>query len=181
MVRAPVRTLACGDLTWRRLLCRAPTRQGEAPGGVVRESRLAPRAQAVVLFASAVLLVAGCGTANTPETAAGVRAMYRSIGIDASAANYSDICHSYMDEQLRGELEPLNKKCFTSTFEHWAEKVWLSKIKSQTRIVVAGDEATVYDGAKPERALYIDGQWRLAEVPEITASQRARPGTSRVS
>jgi hypothetical protein len=101
--------------------------------------------------------------------------MYRSIGIDASASNFGDICDSYMDKQLRSELEPVSRNCFTSRFERWAEKVRLSKIRSGTRIVVLGHEALVYDGAEPERALYAAGQWRLREVPEVILPRRA-PG-----
>jgi hypothetical protein len=97
--------------------------------------------------------------------------MYRSIGIDASSSNFGDICTSYMDDRLRDELAPVSKGCFTRTFEHWAEKVRLSKINTGTRVVVTGRRALVYDGAEPEKALYIEGQWRLAEVPEIVASQ----------
>ena len=98
--------------------------------------------------------------------------MYRSIGIDASSGNFRDICDSYMDEQLRNELQPFSKKCSTRRFERWAESVRLSKVGSGARIVVSGREALVYDGAKPEKALYIAGQWRLAEVPEIGLSKR---------
>jgi hypothetical protein len=98
--------------------------------------------------------------------------MYRSIGIDASSSDFGDICESYMDEQLRNELEPVSKNCFTSRFEHWAEKVRLSKIRPGTRIVVSGHEALVYDGAKPEKALYVVGQWRLGEVPELIPPKR---------
>jgi len=99
--------------------------------------------------------------------------MYRSIGIDASSGNFRDICESYMDEQLRSELQPLSRNCFTRGFEHWAEKVRLSKVSTGTRIVVSGREALVYDGAKPEKALYIAGEWRLGEVPEIIPPKRS--------
>jgi hypothetical protein len=99
--------------------------------------------------------------------------MYRSIGIDASSGNFGDICQSYMDEQLRSELEPLSKNCFSSRFEHWAEGIRLSKIRPGTRIVVYGGQALIYDGAEPERALYIAGQWRLDEAPAIIPPARA--------
>jgi hypothetical protein len=112
-------------------------------------------------------LIAGCGAASSPQNVAGVRAMYRYIGIDASAGSFSEICESYMDERLRNKLEPLTKDCTTSRFEHWAEKVRLSKIRPGTRIVISGREALVYDGVKPEKVSYIAGQWRLAEVPEM--------------
>ena len=93
--------------------------------------------------------------------------MYRYIGIDASSSNFADICATYMDQQLRDELEPLSKSCFSSRFEHWAEKIRLSRISPATRIVVSGGDAVVYDGASPERAAYVDGQWRLSEVPSL--------------
>lgn len=93
--------------------------------------------------------------------------MYRSIGIDASSGNFGDICKSYMDQQLRNDLQPLSTNCFTRRFEHWAEAVRLSKIRSGTRIAVSGHEALVYDGAEPEKTLYVDGQWRLSEIPEL--------------
>ncbi len=121
------------------------------------------------------MLVAGCSTASAPQTVAGVRALYRSIGIDASTSNFSDICASYMDELLRSELKPLSKGCSTPRFEHWAEKVRLSKIRPNTRIVLSGREALIYDGVKPERALYAAGQWRLAEAPELVPTQRNGP------
>jgi hypothetical protein len=101
--------------------------------------------------------------------------MYRSIGIDASSGYFTDICDSYMDEPLRATVERANYDCTTSStmssLERWAEKVRLSKIKPGTRIVVSGSEAHVYDGATPEKVLYRAGQWRLAEVPELTAGR----------
>jgi hypothetical protein len=102
--------------------------------------------------------------------------MYRSIGLDASAGAFSDVCRSYMDEPLRDQVQRLNDDCLTSSssiskLEHWAEKIRLSKIKSGTRIVVSGEQALVYDGVGPEKVLYSAGQWRLAEVPELTAPE----------
>ena len=123
---------------------------------------------------SSIVLVAGCGTASSPRDAAGVRAMYRSIGLDASAGAFTDVCRSYMDAPLRAQVERANDDCTTSSstsrLERWAEKIRLSKIKSGTRIVVAGHEALVYDAAKPEKALYTAGQWRLAEAPELVTT-----------
>jgi hypothetical protein len=125
------------------------------------------------VLCSSIVLIAGCGTASSPRDAAGVRAMYRSIGLDASAGAFTDVCRSYMDSPLRAQVERANDDCTTSSstskLERWAEKIRLSKIKSGTRIVVSGDEALVYDAAKPERALYGAGQWRLAEAPELSA------------
>ncbi len=113
--------------------------------------------------------MAGCSAANAPQNATAVRVMYRSIGIDASAGSFTEICQSYMDKQLRDKLQPFNKNCLTSSFEHWAEKVRLSKIKPGTRIVISGHQALVYDGVKPEKVLYTGGEWRLADVPELFA------------
>jgi hypothetical protein len=104
--------------------------------------------------------------------------MYRSIGLDASAGAFGDVCRSYMDEPLRGQVQAANDDCSTSSstsrLERWAEKIRLSKVKSGTRILVSGQQALVYDGAKPEKALYTAGQWRLAEVPELSPTARAR-------
>jgi hypothetical protein len=129
----------------------------------------------MVLLCGSTILLCGCSQARSPENVAGVRAMYRSIGIDASASDFTDICDSYMDAALRDELQPVSKRCFTTKFEHWAEKIRLSKIKPDTRIVVSSGEALVYDGARPERVTYEAGQWRLAEVPEVVR-QRSRGG-----
>src|ERR1700689_1491053 len=111
---------------------------------------------------------------SRPRRAAeGGRRMYRSVGLDASSGAFLDICRSYMDAPLRIEVERTNDGCTTSRstskLERWAEKIRLSKIKSGTRIVVSPDEALVYDGVQPERAVYTSGQWRLARAPELTA------------
>jgi hypothetical protein len=124
----------------------------------------------------AIAWLVGCSAASSPQDVAGVRAMYRDIGIDASSSNFGDICETYMDEQLRKELEPVSKNCFSSRFEKWAERVRLSKITSATRIMVSGRQALVYDGATPERAQYLGGQWRLSEVPALAGyAYSARP------
>ncbi len=132
----------------------------------------ASRVGAAALCCAALLLI-GCRQARSPETVAGVRALYRSIGIAASSGNFVEICQADIDARLRSELEPLRKYCFTRTFERWAEKVRLSKIKTGTRIVLSGHEARIYDGAQPEKALYNDGEWRLDEAPEIAPSRRS--------
>lgn len=110
-----------------------------------RMPRLGP-----TIVCCSVALVAGCRAASSPHNVAGVRAMYRSIGIDASSGNFRDICESYMDEQLRNELQPLSKNCFTRRFERWAEGVRLSKVGSGTRIVVSEREALVLAGRSPK-------------------------------
>ncbi len=137
----------------------APRPQARRPAGL---SRLR-----TAVVCCSIALLSGCRGASSPQNVAGVRAMYRSIGIDASSSDFGDICKSYMDEQLRDELEPLSRNCFTSRFEHWAEKIRLSKVTPGTRIVVSGQKALVYDGARPERAVYVNGQWRLGEVPDL--------------
>ncbi len=95
--------------------------------------------------------------------------MYRSIGIDASAGNWPDICMSYMDAPLRDRVEAASKGCYSSRLERWAEKVRLSKLTPATRIVMSRSRAVVYDGARPEIALYTAGEWRLDEAPELAA------------
>ena len=102
--------------------------------------------------------------------------MYRSIGLDAGAGDFTDICHSYMDGPLSSEVSRSNNDCTTanasSHLERWAEKIRLSKVGARTRIVVSGREALVYDGAEPERAMYVNGQWLLAQAPELTSPRR---------
>jgi hypothetical protein len=127
------------------------------------------------ILCASIVLIAGCSGASAPENVAGVRDMYRSIGLDAGAGDFTDVCRSYMNEPLRDQVERSNDNCSTanstSSLERWAEKVRLAKVGAGTRIVVSGNEALVYDGAKPERALYVNGQWLLAEVPELTQSR----------
>lgn len=122
------------------------------------------------------MLIAGCGTASSPKDTAGVRAMYRSIGLDASSGEFSEICQSYMDRQLRAAFNPSQKNCLTTSFERWAEKIRAPGLVPSTRIVLSGDEAWVYRAAKPERAVYDAGQWLLAEVP---ATIVPRPAATR--
>jgi hypothetical protein len=145
------------------------------------EKRLRPSAKlwhmrvpGAAVLCCAVALLGGCGGASSPRDADGVRAMYRSIGLDASSGAFLDICRSYMNEPLRIEVERTNDGCTasssTSRLERWAEKVRLSKIKTGTRIVVSGDEALIYDAGQPEMAMYTSGQWRLARAPGLIAS-----------
>jgi hypothetical protein len=133
-----------------------------------------------VILCASLLVIAGCSAASSPKNVAGVQAMYRSIGLDAGAGEFTDICHSYMDGALREEVMRANGDCTTgnteSRLERWAEKVRLSKVKARTYIVLSGDEALVYDAAKPERAVYRGGQWLLAEAPELTAPGRRASG-----
>jgi hypothetical protein len=129
-----------------------------------------PRRFAATLIAVLALLT-GCSSASSPQTASGVRAMYRSVGLDAGAGDFTDICRSYMDAPLRDEVKRADNDCTTANYssklERWAEKVRLSKVKASTRIVLSGDKALVYDASEPETVLYIHGQWVLADVPEL--------------
>jgi hypothetical protein len=133
-------------------------------------------ARGTALLFATVALLAGCGGANAPEDVAGVRAMYRSIGLDAGAGDFIDVCRSLLDEPLRAQVRRSNHNCSTasatSQLERWAEKVRLAKVGTRTRIVLSGAEALVYDATKPERARYVDGQWLLAEAPELTPPPR---------
>ncbi len=128
------------------------------------------------LACAAMALLGGCSGASAPESADGVRAMYRAIGLDAGAGDFPDICRSYMDPALGARTARTNHDCTTSsstsTLERWAEKVRLAKVTTATRIALSRSEALVYDGAKPERVLYAGGQWRLAEVPELSVAGR---------
>jgi hypothetical protein len=115
----------------------------------------------------AIALMSGCAGARIPENTAGVRALYRSIGIDASMGDFTDICQTDMTAQLREELTVKRKSCSAATIERWAEKVRTGKVGTRTRVVLSGGRALVYDGAQREVALYGNGQWRLDEVPAI--------------
>ncbi len=100
--------------------------------------------------------------------------MYRAIGLDAGAGDFTDICRSYMDQALGARTAHSNHDCTTSSstssLERWAEKVRLAKVTTATRIALSRSEALVYDGTEPERVLYSGGQWRLAEVPELESA-----------
>jgi hypothetical protein len=124
-----------------------------------------------MLGCSALLLVA-CSAAHSPENVTGVRALYRSVGLDASGGAYNDICMTYMDEQLRDKLKAAGIPCAAGTFERWAEKVRRLNVATGIRIVVSGREAVVYDGVETERTIYTGGQWRLADVPQLTPPRR---------
>lgn len=119
----------------------------------------------LLLALCVALLLGGCGGASAPQTAAGVRSMYRSIGLDASSGEFVDICESYMDPQLRRRFEPALKDCLSASFERWAEKIRSPGLSPGTRIVLSGRQARVYRAREPERAIYLGGQWLLAEVP----------------
>ncbi|MGO9489859.1 MAG: hypothetical protein ACLQBB_12625 [Solirubrobacteraceae bacterium] len=154
--------------------------EGRSPGTMrVGLRRLPMRLAALsrlggpVALCGCVLAMAGCQAASSPQDATGVRALYRGIGIAASSGNVMEICDTDLDERLRHELEPLGKSCLSRTFERWSEAVRLSKIRTGTRIVVKGDEALVYAGAKPERAIYLDGRWLMDEAPELLPLERA--------
>ncbi len=131
------------------------------------------RLRTALLVCISAALLAGCSGANAPDSAAGVRAMYRSIGLDAGAGDFSDVCRSLIDEPLRAQTRRANNDCVpassTSSLERWAEKIRLSKVGAGTRIVVSDDQALVYDGAEPERAVYVGGQWLLAQAPELSS------------
>ncbi len=133
----------------------------------VRHSLFRGHGARAAALCSALALLAGCGGASAPKSTAGVRAMYRAIGLDASSGEFSDICRSYMDGRLRQELTPFERDCLTTSFERWAEKIRVPGIGASTRIVLAGDQALVYRSTTPEKAIYRGGQWQLAEVPQV--------------
>jgi hypothetical protein len=133
------------------------------PGSRLGRTRLL----GLLAAACATALVTGCAGASAPENVVGVRALYRSIGIDASSGDFTDICRTYMTGGLREELVTLHKPCSPgSAVERWAEKVRVAKVGT-ARIALSGTRALVRDGSGREVALYENGQWRLDEVPEI--------------
>lgn len=125
-------------------------------------------ARAGVALALCALALGGCSAASAPRNAEAVRAMYRSIGVDASSGYWTDICSSYMDASLRAQVQRRAKDCFSTTVERWAERIRLAKVRPSTRIVLSGGRATIFDGPTPEVALYTGGQWRLDRAAEIT-------------
>jgi hypothetical protein len=137
----------------------------------------------MALLCALLLVLGGCSAAKSPENAAGVRSMYRSIGLDAGAGDFIDICRSYMQGGLSEQVKRANNDCSTgsstSTLERWAEKVRLSKVKESTRIVMSGATALVFDGAQPERAVYVGGQWLLAAVPQLSPPTHLASSASR--
>ena len=128
------------------------------------------------LGALAGVLIVGCSTASAPKDVEGVRAMYRSIGAGGAP---NEVCAVFFVRELQDELKSARVSCSSTKFEKWSEKVRLSKITPTTRIEVSGSEAVIHDGSRPERAVYVDGEWHLSEIPELTAGSSTDSSSGR--
>ncbi len=89
--------------------------------------------------------------------------MFATVAADGRAHNFGQICKREMDAELRQLAYLVGADCVEAITAEWAEGVQLSRIGAETRIVVSGNTATVFDGAAPDRALYADGRWEIAE------------------
>ncbi len=91
--------------------------------------------------------------------------MFASVAADGRAHDFGQICKNEMDAELRQLAYLVGADCVKAIAAEWAEGVQLSRIGAETRIVVSGNTATVFDGAAPDRALYTEGRWEMAETP----------------
>lgn len=110
--------------------------------------------------------LAGCGSnSQTAHTQAEVRAMFTTVAADGRTHDFKRICQHEMDAQLRQLIYLVGGNCPKMMAAEWTEGVQLSRIGPKTRVIVSGDTATVLDGAAPDRAVYADGRWEMAETP----------------
>lgn len=91
--------------------------------------------------------------------------MFAAVAADGRAHDFGRICQYEMDAQLRQLAYLVGANCMKTMAAEWVEGVQLSRIGPKTRIVVSGNTATVFDGAAPDRAVYANGRWKLAETP----------------
>lgn len=111
-------------------------------------------------------IFAGCGSNVRPRhPEAEVRAMFTNVAAYGREHDFGQICQHEMDAQLRQLISVAAGSCVNTLAAEWAEGVQLSKISSQTRVLISGNKATVFDGTAPDRAVYTHGRWKLAEVP----------------
>lgn len=123
-------------------------------------------AAAGLAVVAVAFLLAGCGSnSQTAHTQAEVRAMFTTVAADGRTHDFKRICQHEMDAQLRQLIYLVGGNCPKMMAAEWTEGVQLSRIGPKTRIVVSGDTATVLDGAAPDRAVYADGRWEMAETP----------------
>jgi hypothetical protein len=117
-------------------------------------------------LATVGLLLAGCGGhTRAAHTPAEVRAMFAAVNADGRAHRYQRICQHHLDAQLQQLAHLVGANCAKTMAAEWAEGVQLARIGASTRIVITGDAATVFDGGAPDRAVYTDGHWEMAETP----------------
>ncbi len=115
---------------------------------------------------AAGLLLAGCGGhTHSAHTPAEVRAMFAAVNADGRAHRYQRICQHDLDAQLQQLAYLVGANCPRTMAAAWAEGVQLARIGTSTRIVLSGDTATVFDGGTPDRAIYTNGRWEMAETP----------------
>jgi hypothetical protein len=142
-------------------------------------------AVAVLAVVAAALLPAGCGgPSRTAHTQAEVRAMFAAVAADGQAHDFGRICQYEMDAQLRQLAYLVGANCMKTMAAEWVEGVQLSRIGSKTRIVISGNTATVFDGVAPDRAVYANGRWELAETPRnrrFDRSGEAREATTTIN
>jgi hypothetical protein len=120
----------------------------------------------LAVFAASSATLAGCGTSAKPTRAqAEVRALFGTVAAEARAHDFGPICDDQLDSELRELLYLVGANCWKVLASDWVEGVQLSKIGPNTRIVVSGKSATIYDGPVPDRAVLTDGRWKLAEMP----------------
>lgn len=111
-------------------------------------------------------LLAGCGSnSQAPHAQAEVRAMFTTVAADGRTHDFKRICQHEIDVQLRQLIYLVGGSCTKMMAAEWTEGVQLSRIGSKTRIVVSGNTATVLDGTAPDRAVYAEGRWEMAEAP----------------
>jgi hypothetical protein len=134
---------------------------------------------------AAGLLLAGC-SAHTcaAHTPAEVRAMFAAVNADGRAPRYQRICQHDLDAQLQQLARLVGANCAKTMAAEWAEGVQLARIGASTRIVVSGDAATVFDGGAPDRAIYTNGRWEMAETPRnhrFDTPHEARDATTTIN
>ncbi len=135
--------------------------QGELVGSIL-SMRVALSGVAV----GAVLLAIGCGASHSAKPSeAEVRALFARVASAGRAADFAHICKSEMSPALL-QLDYLaGGDCASDLRAEWHEGVELAKIGSQTRVVIDGRKAVVFDGAAPDSAIKVRGRWLLAEFP----------------
>lgn len=123
-------------------------------------------AAAGLAVVAVAFLLAGCGNNSQPVHAqAEVRALFTTVAADGRTHDFKRICQHEMDAQLRQLIYLVGGNCTKMMAAEWTEGVQLSRIAPTTHIVVSGNTATVLDGAAPDRAVYSEGRWEMAETP----------------
>ncbi|MGH2832071.1 MAG: hypothetical protein ACRDK2_04790 [Solirubrobacteraceae bacterium] len=110
--------------------------------------------------------LAGCGSqAHTGRAETEVRTLFAAIAANGRAHRFASICEGEMTATLKQLDYLVGGNCSTDLGNEWTEGVQLTSIGPHTHIVISGDTATVFDGPAPDRALRVNGTWKLAEFP----------------